>query len=66
MKSIKHRNIVRMENYFYSNGKKKDEIYLNLVLEYLPHTAYSYTSTFSKKNEFMPLLEVKVKKKRFF
>eukprot|EP01080_Neovahlkampfia_damariscottae_P005737 gene5737-9560_t len=60
MKTIKHRNIVHMENYFYSNGQKKDEIYLNLVLEYLPHTAYSYTSTFTKKNEFMPLLEVKL------
>lgn len=26
--------------FFYSNGDKKDEVYLNLILEYVPETVY--------------------------
>ncbi|GBC45975.2 pkinase-domain-containing protein [Rhizophagus irregularis DAOM 181602=DAOM 197198] len=40
MKLVSHPNIVYLKSFFYSNGEKKDEVYLNLVLEYVPETVY--------------------------
>jgi hypothetical protein len=40
MKQLEHENVVDLKFFFYSNGAKKDEVYLNLVLEYIPETAY--------------------------
>ena len=39
MRQLKHENVVDLKYFFYSNGTKKDEVYLNLVLEYIPETA---------------------------
>lgn len=40
MRRLNHRNVVRLMYFFYSNGDKKDEVYLNLILEYVPETVY--------------------------
>lgn len=40
MRMLNHRNVVCMKHCFYSNGDKPDELYLNLVLEYVPDTLY--------------------------
>nr|POE65255.1 protein kinase gsk3 [Quercus suber] len=39
---------------------QKDEVYLNLVLEYVPETVYRASRHFSKNKTFMPILEVKL------
>ena len=38
MRRLEHCNIVKLMYFFYTSGEKKDEIYLNLVLEFIPET----------------------------
>jgi hypothetical protein len=42
MRKLDHRNVVKLKYFFYSAGEgdKKDEVYLNLILEYVPETVY--------------------------
>eukprot|EP01006_Ploeotia_vitrea_P042460 TRINITY_DN66629_c1_g28_i1.p1 TRINITY_DN66629_c1_g28~~TRINITY_DN66629_c1_g28_i1.p1 ORF type:complete len:376 (-),score=33.60 TRINITY_DN66629_c1_g28_i1:218-1345(-) len=60
MRMLNHRNIVMMKHCFYSNGEKQDELYLNLVLEYVPDTVYRFCRHFTKNKEFMPVIYVKL------
>merc|ERR1719487_209844 len=55
-----HPFIVGLKHYFVSKGSKSDEVYLNLVLEYIPETLYSICKMFSRHKEVMPLLSVKI------
>lgn len=41
-------------------SKQKDEVYLNLVLEYVPETVYRASRYFNKLKTTMPILEVKL------
>ncbi len=43
-----------------SQGEKPDELYLNLVLEYVPETVYSISRHHSKAKIALPLLYVKL------
>ncbi|CAO3645696.1 unnamed protein product [Cunninghamella blakesleeana] len=61
MRSVCHPNIVALKAYFYSNGDtKKDEVYLNLVLEFVPETVYRATRQYAKAKQHMPNLYVKL------
>lgn len=60
MRLLKHENVVQLNHFFYSCGSKKDELYLNLVLEFLPETVYQVARTASKNKERMPMLHVKL------
>jgi glycogen synthase kinase 3 beta len=40
--------------------EQKDEVYLNLVLEYVPETVYRASRYFNKMKTTMPILEVKL------
>jgi glycogen synthase kinase 3 beta len=55
-----HSNIVALKHCFYSQGEKPDELYLNLVLEYVPETVYSISRQHSKAKIALPLLYVKL------
>ncbi|GFH55886.1 hypothetical protein CTEN210_12362 [Chaetoceros tenuissimus] len=55
-----HSNIVTLKHCFYSQGEKPDELYLNLVLEYVPETVYSISRQHSKAKIPLPLLYVKL------
>lgn len=56
----KHSNIVTLKHCFYSQGEKPDELYLNLVLEYVPETVYSISRQHQKAKITLPLLYVKL------
>lgn len=58
MRKVSHPNIVDLKAFFYSN--EKDEVYLNLVLEYIPETVYRALRYFSKQKTSMPMIEVKL------
>lgn len=60
MRSLKHQNIVDLIYFFYSNGSKKDEVYLNLVLEFIPETVYQVARTYSKMKQRFPIDHVKL------
>lgn len=55
-----HSNIVALKHCFYSQGEKQDELYLNLVLEYVPETVYSISRHHQKSKMALPLLYVKL------
>jgi serine/threonine protein kinase len=55
-----HSNIVTLKHCFYSQGEKPDELYLNLVLEYVPETVYSISRQHSKAKIPLPHLYVKL------
>jgi glycogen synthase kinase 3 beta len=54
-----HPNVVCLKHCFYSNTEK-DELYLNLVLEYVPETVYQVSRHFTRANQRMPLIYVKL------
>ncbi|KZZ86908.1 Serine/threonine-protein kinase domain protein [Ascosphaera apis ARSEF 7405] len=60
MRIIRHPNIVELKAFYYSNGERRDEVYLNLVLEYVPETVYRASRYFSKLKTTMPMIEVKL------
>ena len=41
-------------------GDKPDELYLNLVLEYVPETVYSVARQWQKSKQVLPVLQVKL------
>ena len=51
---LNHPNVVQLKHSFYSTTEK-DEVYLNLVLEYVPETVYRTSRHYSKVNQYMPI-----------
>lgn len=39
---------------------QKDEVYLNLVLEYIPETVYRASRHYAKLKQTMPMIQIKV------
>ncbi|KAL5529419.1 GSK1 [Sanghuangporus baumii] len=60
MRLVSHPNVVDLKAFFYSNGEKKDEVYLNLVLEYVPETVYRASRHYVKLKQSMPTLQIKL------
>ncbi|PVU92160.1 hypothetical protein BB561_004008 [Smittium simulii] len=59
MRTLYHRNVVELKYFFYSQGEK-DDVYLNLVLEYIPETIYRVTRQYAKAKQPIPSLYVKL------
>jgi hypothetical protein len=60
MRTVSHQNVVALKYFFYTNGDKKDEVFLNLVLEFVPETIYKSSRHFSKLKQPMPPILIKV------
>ncbi|XP_053482576.1 glycogen synthase kinase-3 beta isoform X1 [Ictalurus furcatus] len=60
MRKLDHCNIVRLRYFFYSSGEKKDEVYLNLVLDYVPETVYRVARHYSRAKQTLPMVYVKL------
>ena len=58
---VSHPNIVALKYFFYSNGDSKEEVFLNLVLDYVPETVYRASRHYAKMRQTMPFLQVKVR-----
>jgi len=56
MKLVKHPNTVELLDSFYQ--KEKSEVYLHLILGYMPETLSEVSSTYSKKKEQMPMKHI--------
>ncbi|KAG9147679.1 hypothetical protein Leryth_014851 [Lithospermum erythrorhizon] len=56
---LDHDNVVCMKHCFYSTTGK-NEVYLNLVLEYVPETVYRALRRYTKTNQQMPLIYVQL------
>ncbi|UJR31862.1 hypothetical protein I4U23_019336 [Adineta vaga] len=61
MRRLDHQNIVQLKYFFFSSGDKlKEEVYLNLVLEFIPETVYRVSRHYTKQKQTIPLLYVKL------
>ncbi len=40
IKELNHPNVIKMKHAFFTKGEKEDEVYLNIVMDYIPDTVY--------------------------
>ena len=59
MRQLDHCNIVQLKYFFFSQSDK-DEVYLNLLLEFIPETVYRVARHYNKQKQQIPLIYVKV------
>lgn len=59
MHLLDHPNVVQLKHYFFSTTDK-NEVYLNLVLEYVPETVHRVIKYYNRMNQHMPLLSVQL------
>ena len=59
-KDLDHPNIVSLRHSFFTPGTSPNELFLNLVMEYLPDTLYKYARSFTRQQSAMPLLLIKL------
>jgi len=60
MNLLDHPDVVALKHCFYSKGEKPDEVYLNLVMEYIPETIHRTLRTYSKAKKLIPVMYTKV------
>ncbi|OIW19977.1 hypothetical protein TanjilG_31851 [Lupinus angustifolius] len=59
MRLMDHQNVVSLRHCFFSTTSR-DELFLNLVMEYVPETVYRVLKHYSSMNQRMPLVYVKL------
>jgi glycogen synthase kinase 3 beta len=59
MKEMTHPNIIELKHNF-TTTEKADELYLHLVMDFLPDTVYKVTKHYSKMRESVPMTLVKL------
>ena len=56
MKELCHPNVVALRHAFYTSGDKPDEVYLNVVMEFVPEALNRVVKNYSRMKQAMPLL----------
>jgi len=59
-REMHHPNIVTLKHAFYTSGDSQDELYLNMVMEYVPETVYCVMKRFGKQKQPMPKIIVQL------
>ncbi|KAG8052959.1 hypothetical protein GUJ93_ZPchr0001g31995 [Zizania palustris] len=59
MRAMEHPNVISLKHCFFSTTSR-DELFLNLVMEYVPETLYRVLKHYSNANQRMPLIYVKL------
>lgn len=61
MRLVKHPNVVALRDYFYTNGDMhQEEVFLNVVMEFVPETLHRVCREYTKRHMFMPIALVRV------
>jgi len=60
MKMLDHKNVTTLLHYFYTEGEKSEETYLNLVMDFVPQTVYSMSRQYAKAKKAFPTLFMKL------
>ena len=55
MKKLSHPNIVHLIHCFYSKDEQKGDVYLHLVLEYVPKTVWEICKSYSRREKMLPI-----------
>lgn len=59
-REMHHPNIVTLKHAFYTSGDLVDELYLNMVMEYVPETVYCVMKRYGKQHQPMPRIVVQL------
>jgi len=59
-REMRHPNIVTLKHAFYTSGDSADELYLNMVMEYVPETVYCVMKRFGKQKQQVPRVLVQL------
>jgi len=60
LKELNHPNVIKLRNYFYTQGEKPDEVYLNCVMDFIPETLSRLIRSYYKQIAQIPLLLIKL------
>lgn len=60
MKVLDHPNVTTLHHYFYTEGEKPDETYLNLVMDFVPQTVYGLSRHYAKAKKAFPAVAMKL------
>lgn len=60
MKELKHPNVVQLKHAFYTSGDKPDELFLNVVMEFVSETVYRVMKHYNKLKQTVPGIYVKL------
>lgn len=61
MRKLDHCNVVKLKYFFHTMGERgSSEVYLHLVLEYIPETLYKIARTHSRTRQNLPMILVKL------
>jgi glycogen synthase kinase 3 beta len=63
MRTLDHPNVVKLKHFFYHRDETKEpdnDIYLNLVMEFIPETVYRITRNHTKAKKLIPLEYIRV------
>jgi glycogen synthase kinase 3 beta len=50
-----HPNVVRLHHAFFTNGDKPEELFLNVVMEYVPETVHRLLKVYQKQRQTVPV-----------
>ncbi|KAF7814700.1 shaggy-related protein kinase theta [Senna tora] len=59
MRMLDHPNVIQLKHCFFSTTEK-DELYLNLVLEYVPETVYRVSKHYVRMHQHMPIIYIQL------
>lgn len=64
MQELSHPNIVKLLGFYYTNKsssqKKTNDVYLNVIMDYIPETLSSIISKYRMNNKSLPLILIKL------
>jgi serine/threonine protein kinase len=60
MGMLDHPSVVTLRHCFYSKGDKPDDVFLNLVMEYIPETIHRTLRNHTKAKKLIPIMYTKV------
>jgi glycogen synthase kinase 3 beta len=60
LKMLNHENCVRFIGSFKTAGKRPKDVYLNIIMEYMPATLHSYSTQFRQLRQYPPIAFVKL------
>ena len=60
MKGLDHECVIRLHHHFEKAGRKRDETYIHLVMDYMPETIRSASLAYQKQRSRLPVDHVRV------
>ena len=60
IRELYHPNIIGLRHAFFTQGDKPDEIYLNMVMDYVPETVHRIIKHYNKMKQAVPLILIKL------